>query len=54
MRYDEVIRMLDLNSFLLRFYWRDRDVRRLVKHAILHARLLWLRGEIEREAMSYE
>lgn len=54
MNYDDVIRMLDLNGFLLRYYWRSRDVRRLLTHLVLQARLLWIRGEIEREEMSYE
>lgn len=52
--YEEVIRLLDLNAFLLRYYLRDRCWRLLLRHLILQVRLVMMRGAIEREEMAHE
>lgn len=52
--YEEVIRLLDLNAFLLRYYLRDRCWRLLLRHLILQVRLVMMRAAIEREEMAHE
>jgi hypothetical protein len=42
----EIDRVLDLNRFLIRHYWHERSLR-LVGQCVMHAKLLWMRAQVE-------
>lgn len=43
----EVERMLELSRFLVRWYARSRSPIALVRQCLLHARLVWMRAQVE-------